>query len=45
MDEEGISMEKFKEAFEKGNRFASGIGKCISGARQKRILMQYTHSC
>ncbi|KAF4982268.1 hypothetical protein FZEAL_2054 [Fusarium zealandicum] len=25
MDEEGISMESFKEAFEKGNRFASGI--------------------
>ena len=27
MDEEGISMEGFKEAFEKGNMFASGIGK------------------
>lgn len=27
MDEEGISMEAFKEAFEKGNMFASGIGK------------------
>ncbi|KAL5585820.1 hypothetical protein FOVSG1_013512 [Fusarium oxysporum f. sp. vasinfectum] len=25
MDEEGISMEEFKEAFEKGNMFASGI--------------------
>lgn len=25
MDEEGISMEMFKEAFEKGNMFASGI--------------------
>ncbi|KAK4986753.1 hypothetical protein LTR66_007786 [Elasticomyces elasticus] len=25
MDEEGISMEGFKEAFEKGNMFASGI--------------------
>ena len=25
MDEEGISMEAFKEAFEKGNMFASGI--------------------
>ncbi|KIL88204.1 phenol 2-monooxygenase [Fusarium avenaceum] len=25
MDEEGISMEAFKEAFEKGNLFASGI--------------------
>ncbi|KAI6754689.1 hypothetical protein HG530_012441 [Fusarium avenaceum] len=29
MDEEGISMEAFKEAFEKGNLFASGIGKSI----------------
>lgn len=27
MDEEGISMEAFKDAFEKGNMFASGIGK------------------
>ena len=27
MDEEGISMDEFKEAFEKGNMFASGIGK------------------
>lgn len=25
MDEEGISMQEFKEAFEKGNMFASGI--------------------
>ncbi|OOQ86494.1 Phenol 2-monooxygenase [Penicillium brasilianum] len=25
MDEEGISMEEFKEAFSKGNRFASGV--------------------
>lgn len=25
MDEEGISMDEFKEAFEKGNMFASGI--------------------
>ncbi|TGO67825.1 hypothetical protein BOTNAR_0035g00340 [Botryotinia narcissicola] len=25
MDEEGISMEEFKEAFEKGNLFASGV--------------------
>jgi phenol 2-monooxygenase len=30
MDEEGISMEDFKNAFEKGNRFASGIGKTTS---------------
>lgn len=28
MDEEGISMATFKDAFEKGNMFASGIGKC-----------------
>lgn len=27
MDEEGISMDEFKEAFVKGNMFASGIGK------------------
>lgn len=27
MDEEGISMEEFKDAFVKGNLFASGIGK------------------
>ncbi|KAH6888537.1 FAD binding domain-containing protein [Thelonectria olida] len=25
MDEEGISMEDFRDAFEKGNRFASGV--------------------
>lgn len=29
MDEEGISIEAFKEAFEKGNLFASGIGNSI----------------
>lgn len=27
IDEEGISMEEFKQAFSKGNMFASGIGK------------------
>lgn len=27
MDEEGISMDEFKQAFEKGNMFASGIGR------------------
>lgn len=27
MDEEGISMTEFKEAFAKGNEFASGIGR------------------
>jgi phenol 2-monooxygenase (NADPH) len=27
MDEEGIGMAEFKDAFEKGNMFASGIGK------------------
>lgn len=30
MDEEGVSMEEFKAAFEKGNEFASGIGTCGS---------------
>lgn len=30
MDEEGISMDAFKEAFQKGNMFASGIGKLES---------------
>lgn len=29
MDEEGISMDEFKEAFKKGNQFASGIGKYL----------------
>lgn len=27
MDEEGINMDEFKNAFVKGNMFASGIGK------------------
>jgi hypothetical protein len=27
MDAEGISMEEFKNAFQKGNLFASGTGK------------------
>lgn len=27
LDTEGISMEEFKSAFEKGNEFASGIGQ------------------
>jgi hypothetical protein len=30
MDEEGISMDVFKDAFQKGNMFASGIGKLFS---------------
>jgi phenol 2-monooxygenase len=29
MDEEGISMDVFKDAFQKGNMFASGIGKTL----------------
>ena len=29
LDDEGISMDEFKDAFVKGNMFASGIGKCI----------------
>jgi hypothetical protein len=32
MDEEGISMEEFRAAFEKGNEFASGIGKFKSNS-------------
>jgi phenol 2-monooxygenase len=31
MDKEGISIQTFKEAFEKGNLFASGIGKSQLG--------------
>ena len=30
MDEEGINMDEFKNAFVKGNMFASGIGKIPS---------------
>lgn len=30
MDEEGINLTEFKEAFEKGNLFASGTGTCRS---------------
>jgi phenol 2-monooxygenase len=30
MDAEGISMEEFKEAFQKGNVFASGTGESFS---------------
>jgi phenol 2-monooxygenase len=32
MDEEGISMKDFRNAFEKGNLFASGIGMSSSFA-------------
>ena len=32
IDTEGISMEAFKEAFVKGNMFASGVGECSSVA-------------
>jgi phenol 2-monooxygenase len=35
MDEEGVSMEEFKMAFEKGNEFASGIGKYRVTSRHK----------
>ncbi|KAI9369456.1 FAD binding domain-containing protein [Aspergillus egyptiacus] len=39
MDEEGISMDEFKEAFEKGNMFASGIavdyGSSVIVAKEK----------
>ena len=40
MDEEGISMAEFKDAFEKGNQFASGIGKqpdCIRGGHDRYL--------
>jgi len=30
MDEEGVSMEEFQKAFEKGNEFASGVGKLFT---------------
>lgn len=30
MDEEGVNMEEFKEAFVKGNEFASGIGEFLA---------------
>lgn len=30
MDAEGISMDEFKAAFQKGNMFASGIGMCLT---------------
>ena len=40
MDEEGISMEEFKDAFQKGNLFASGIGK---SSRQKIRPFLSTH--
>lgn len=29
LDDEGISMEEFKNAFQKGHMFASGIGECL----------------
>jgi hypothetical protein len=29
MDEEGISMDDFRDAFQKGNLFASGIGMAL----------------
>lgn len=45
MDEEGISMDKFREAFEKGNMFASGIGTYMFNTFQKHKLTRYTHSC
>ncbi|KAJ6115297.1 hypothetical protein N7486_001075 [Penicillium sp. IBT 16267x] len=32
MDEEGISMDEFKQAFEKGNEFASGIAVNYAGS-------------
>lgn len=44
MDEEGISMEVFKEAFLKGNMFASGIGKSQGSYVAKKISFS-PHDC
>jgi hypothetical protein len=37
MDEEGVSMEEFKAAFEKGNEFASGVGEFPISTLPKRL--------
>ncbi|CAG8234244.1 unnamed protein product [Penicillium nalgiovense] len=39
MDEEGVSMEVFKSAFEKGNEFASGIGEFLIILEEFLVLM------
>jgi phenol 2-monooxygenase len=38
MDEEGVSMEEFQQAFEKGNEFASGIGESFTDFETCLIL-------
>lgn len=42
MDEEGVSMEEFKTAFEKGNEFASGIGKS-SNIMIGHLMVSWNH--
>lgn len=42
MDEEGVNMEEFKKAFEKGNEFASGIGKLSMRLGANQILIFIT---
>lgn len=41
MDEEGVSMEEFKRAFEKGNEFASGIGERITLLEGSPVLTPF----
>ena len=45
MDEAGISMDQFKDAFEKGNLFASGVGKCTVCQYSSHSLTHSSHSC
>ena len=42
MDSEGISMDEFKDAFTKGNEFASGIGELISSVHWSMMACQLT---
>ena len=46
MDAEGISMEEFKNAFEKGNMFASGIGELstVQSRHFKILIALYSRS-
>ena len=43
MDEEGISMAEFKDAFEKGNKFASGTGESAESRKQRYGLVDKTN--
>lgn len=45
MDEEGISIEEFKEAFEKGNMFASGVGKFSAECHHSLVVLNRSYSC